>query len=315
MERQQERSRDPQPALPTRFEGLPAKTREAFDAWVRAPFDARGLALMQMPLRSSDVVVATFPKSGTTWTQQICHGLRSRGDMDFEEITFETPWIERGHLFGIDASAPQRFAPRVFKTHLEYTNLSRGARYIHVIRDPKDVLVSFYRFLSQAVIDPGAIPLDTFAEVWLFSDLLGERGGAGGPPGPNLYNYWRHLLDWWRARERAPVLCIAYENLQRDLRGHVERIAGFMEIDADEPLLELATRQSTFAFMAAHRMQFSDRVPGTEIRFSKVVDGEIGAHRAHITPELAARIDAAWSRYVTPVLGFSCYEDLVAELG
>ena len=297
-----------------RFESLPLKTREAFDAWVRAPFDARGLELMQMPLRPDDVVVATFPKSGTTWTQQICHGLRSRGDMDFAEVTWVVPWIERGHLFGIDASAPQRFAPRVFKTHLEYANLNKGARYIHVIRDPKDVLVSFYRFLSQAVIDPGAIPIDDFAQVWLFADLLGERGGEAGPLGSNLYNYWRHLLDWWQARECAPVLCIAYENLQRDLPGHVERIAEFMGIDADEALLDLATRQATFEFMAAHRVQFSDRVPGTEIRFSKVVEGEVGAHRAHVGPELAERIDAAWRHYVTPVLGHASYEELVAEL-
>jgi aryl sulfotransferase len=298
-----------------RLRNLPLRTREDFDAWVRAPFDERGLALMRMELAPSDVVIATFPKSGTTWAQQICHGLRSRGDMDFEEITFAVPWIERGHLFGIDASAPQRFAPpRMFKTHLEYTNLGKGARALHVIRDPKDVLVSYYRFLSHAIIDPAAISIDVFADVWLFSDLVAERGSADGPPGPNLYNYWRHLIDWWQARDHAPVLTLAYENLQRDLPGHVARIAEFVGIDAGRALLDLATRQATFEFMAAHRTQFSDRIPETQIRFAKVVDGAVGAHRAHVSPALAARIDDAWRRYVTPVLDCASYEALVQTL-
>jgi Sulfotransferase domain len=301
--------------VPERLRRLPLRTRETFDAWVRAPFDERGLELIEMPLDPGDVVIATFPKSGTTWLQQICHGLRSRGDMDFPEITFAVPWIERGHLFGIDARAPQRFAPpRVFKTHLEYTNLAKGARYIHVIRDPKDVLVSYYRFLAQGVLDPAAIPIDAFAEIWLFADLLAEPGSGGLPLCPHLYNYWRHLLDWWQARQRAPVLTLAYENLQRDLPGHVARVASFLGVDADRELIDLATRQATFAFMAEHRTQFSDRIPQTEIRFSKVVEGAVGTHRAHVDRALAARIDDAWRRYVTPVLGVPSYEALVREL-
>ena len=299
---------------PARLQHLPLRTREAFDTWVRAPFDERGLELMQMPLVPDDVVIATFPKSGTTWLQQICHGLRSRGDMDFPEITFAVPWIERGHLFGIDASAPQRFAPRVFKTHLEYANLAKGARYVHVIRDPKDVLVSYYRFLGQGVLDPAAIPIDVFAEIWLFADLLAEPGSADVPLCPHLYNYWRHLLDWWQARERAPVLTLAYENLQRDLQGHVARVAEFIGVDADAQLLDLVTHQATFAFMAEHRTQFSDRIPQTEIRFSKVVEGAVGSHRTHVDAALAKRIDDAWRHYVTPVLGVPSYEALVKSL-
>jgi hypothetical protein len=66
--------------------------------------------------------------------------------------------------------------------------------------------------------------------------------------------------------------------------------------------------------MAAHRTQFSDRVPGTEIRFSKVVEGEVGAHRSHVGLGLAARIDAAWRHDVTPVLGHASYEALLTDL-
>ena len=42
---------------------------------------------MSLQPRASDVFINTYPKSGTTWLQQIIHSLRSRGDMSFEEIT------------------------------------------------------------------------------------------------------------------------------------------------------------------------------------------------------------------------------------
>src|SRR4051812_23528306 len=68
--------------------------------------------------RPSDVLIATFPKCGTTWVQQIVHGLRTRGSMDFEEISLVIPWIERSALLGLDINAPQVAEPRAFKTHL-----------------------------------------------------------------------------------------------------------------------------------------------------------------------------------------------------
>jgi hypothetical protein len=293
---------------------LPARTREHLDAIMRTPFDSRAMELMQMPLLASDIVVATFPKSGTTWMQQICHGLRAYGDMDFTEISEVVPWIEQGHKFGIDAAKAQAFEPRVFKTHLEYTHVNKGARYIHVVRDPKDVLVSYYRFMSQVLVDPQAISIDSFADICLFSDQLAERTDPGAPFGPHLYNYWRHLIDWWRAREVAPVLTLAYEQMQRNLPLHVTRVAEFMNIESYARRVDRATLQATFEFMSAHRDRFSDRIPGTEVRLAKVVDGKVGSHSTRIDAALASRIDAAWQHYITPELGFDSYEALMESL-
>ena len=46
--------------------------------------------------KAGDVVIATPPKTGTTWVSQICHQIRMLGRedaMDFEEITEVVPWI------------------------------------------------------------------------------------------------------------------------------------------------------------------------------------------------------------------------------
>ena len=299
---------------PPRRPSLPTRSAADLAQHMRMPFEPRAMALMALPMTGSDVIIATFPKAGTTWTQQICHGLRSNGDMNFKEVSWVAPWIEQGHMFGIDANIPQQFAPRVFKTHLPYAQVNKGARYIHVVREPKDTLVSFYSFMSGGVVDPTAISLTTFAEAWLLADQLGERTDPDAPFGANLYNYWRHLLDWWDARAHAPVLTLTYEQMRADLPRHVARIADFMGIDADAQVLDVATRQASFEFMHTHKDQFSDEIPGIPRRFEKVVRGEVGAHRSLVSEELSARIDAAWRRYITPVLGFTSYEDFTAAL-
>ncbi|MEL6992952.1 MAG: sulfotransferase domain-containing protein, partial [Pseudomonadota bacterium] len=45
---------------------------------------AIGLAYRPEP---TDIFISPYSKCGTTWMQQIVHGLRSGGSMDFEEIT------------------------------------------------------------------------------------------------------------------------------------------------------------------------------------------------------------------------------------
>ena len=35
-----------------------------------------------------------FVRTGTTWTQQIVHSLRTRGDQDYEDIGDVVPWLE-----------------------------------------------------------------------------------------------------------------------------------------------------------------------------------------------------------------------------
>ena len=297
-----------------RFADLPARDRESFAKIMRMPHEARALEMMRLPMTASDVIIATFPKAGTTWTQQICHGLRSNGDMSFKEVSWVVPWIERGHMFDIDTTIAQQCTPRVFKTHLEYAHVNKGARYLHIIRDPKDVLVSFYNFISAGLIDAQCVALDTVAEVWLLADQLAEGRDVDAGFSPHLYNYWRHLLDWWAARDQAPVLSLAYEHMRQDLAGHVARIANFMGVRADAATLERATQQASFEFMAAHKEQFSDQIPGTPITLQKVVQGRVGAHRGLIGEALEARIDAAWRHYITPVLGFESYDALLASM-
>src|SRR4051794_28496220 len=98
--------------------------------------------------RPSDVIIASYAKCGTTWLQQMVHSLRTGGDLDFDDISRVVPWIETAADLGIDLEGEQCGKPRVFKSHLSYEQVPAGAQYIVSIRDPRDALVSAYRFLE-----------------------------------------------------------------------------------------------------------------------------------------------------------------------
>ena len=55
-------------------------------------------------LYSDDVWICTYPKSGTTWTQQIVKLIRSKGENDGKTIDRSVPWLEANSNFPGDSN-------------------------------------------------------------------------------------------------------------------------------------------------------------------------------------------------------------------
>jgi hypothetical protein len=43
-----------------------------------------------------------------------------------------------------------------------------------------------------------------------------------------------HFLGWWAVRKNENVLWVCYEDMKRDLRGSVEKVAKFMDVQYDD---------------------------------------------------------------------------------
>ncbi|MBW2426300.1 MAG: sulfotransferase domain-containing protein [Deltaproteobacteria bacterium] len=267
----------------------------------------RGLAFRPEP---SDVLISPFAKCGTTWLQQIVHALRTRGDLDFDDISRVVPWIETAGSLGLDLDAPQRARPRAFKSHLSWDHIPKGGRYIVSIRNPADALVSMYRFIEGWIFEPGAFPIEKLAR-----ERFLQRGSG--------QDYWSHLASWWRVRDRDDVLLLSYEGMRRNPEGAVRRVADFAGIALDDELLDLVLAQSSLEFMLAHKDRFDDRMmrersetvamlpPGADS--SKVRKGEVGAHRYELGEDVMAELDAVWRETIQAELGFEDYAAMEAE--
>lgn len=276
--------------------------------------------------RPNDVAISTTPKAGTTWMQQICHQIRSAdkgGDMSFDEISRVVPWIELAFDQQQDLEAPQfgqdDGKPRLFKTHVCADHCPPFPKIINVVRNPFDVVVSFYRFFEGWFFEPGSISLDTFAkEFWL---------GRGAPESNmKAASYFHHLISWYTRRKNPNVLIIFFEDLKEDLEGQVQRVARFLSDEKhnfDKPeIVKLATQRATFEFMKKHESQFDEKLSKiyrneacflpkeAGMQASKLVEGKIGEGKYQLGESVRQKICERWKEIVEPITGCSTYEEL-----
>ncbi|MEO1139496.1 MAG: sulfotransferase domain-containing protein [Pseudomonadota bacterium] len=287
---------------PTSIDEMRAQTA----AFVTDESYARGLAYQPDP---TDIFISPYAKCGTTWMQQIVHGLRTGGDMDFNEISEVVPWLELAHDLRQDIHAPQKARPHAFKSHLNWHEIPKGGRYITVLRDPVDAMVSLFRFLEGWHFETGSIALEDFATYFLNRDAA--------------FDYWVHTASWWAQRDNADVLLLAYEHMKEDLPGTVERVADFVGI-MDHKAREIATHQASFRFMKTHSAQFEEYLtktyrdpacnlpPGGEA--SKVAQGQTGAGKPLVSAGMRALFAERWTQTMGAQFGFDDYAALMDQL-
>ena len=261
---------------------------------------------LKLKLRPDDVIISPFGKSGTTWLQQIVHTLRTRGDMDFDDISRVVPWLETSSALGIDLDAEQKNNPRAFKSHLDYETIPKGGKYIVSIRNPEDALNSMYKFMEGWFIEPGSISLEEFA----LKRFIASQG------------YWKHLASWWAHRNDSNVLMLCYEQMTLDPDALIRRVAEFIDVPLDDELLAITLEHSSFSYMLEHKDRFDDALmralsetkanlpKGSDS--SKVRKGKIGENSM---PEVVqAELNEKWRKLIKETLGFVNYAELVAEL-
>jgi hypothetical protein len=189
---------------------------------------------------SDDIYIVSYPRSGTTWLQMILYQLTTDGNMDFHHITEIVPFFERALSLGQNLNA--RRPPRIFKTHLTYGQIPKGPfRYIYVARNGKDVLTSYFHFHRSHLGFKGT--LDDFLSAFV-------RGKVG-------YGSWfQHVADWKSHASDGDVLFLRYEDLQRDLREWLPRIAAFCGADIPPGRADEILERCSFAYMKAHESKF-----------------------------------------------------------
>jgi peroxiredoxin len=190
--------------------------------------------------RPDDVFVVTYPRSGTTWLQMILYQLTTDGNMDFPHIAQHCPWFERSMHSG--CGFENRSSPRIFKSHLPYRQIPKGpGRYIYVVRDGRDVAVSYYNLYRNYNQYEGTF--EDFFKLFI-------RGKV------HYGSWFEHVEAWRKHRHDLNVLFLSYEELSRDLEGCIRRIIAFCHFDVAPEKLPRILERCSFAFMKQHEAKF-----------------------------------------------------------
>ena len=189
-----------------------------------------------MEVRQDDVWVVTFPKCGTTWTQelvwQVAHNCDFEGGKQLLEERF--PFLEVETLMDPEVKVEEEdfvdklaatFSRRFIKTHLPLSllpsNLLDTAKVVYVARNPRDVIVSFYHHNKLIKLFDFVGDLPEFAR-WFIRDKVFRSP------------FFPHVEEAWAVRDHPNMIFLFYEEMEKDLKEVICRVAGFLDTQLTE---------------------------------------------------------------------------------
>ncbi|XP_034479255.1 sulfotransferase 1C4-like [Drosophila innubila] len=201
--------------------------------------------------RPDDIWISTVPRSGTTWTQEMIWLLANGLDFAQAEqrpLTDRFPFFEfplfvhddvKAELLAENCSADMEFIEKIcrpgyetleelpscqrrfIKTHFPFSLmppsvLENKCKVIYVVRNPKDVAVSYYH-LNRLFRTQGYV--GDFERYWRYF----QKGLNPWLP------YYSHVNEAKEHRKLPNVLFLKYEDMLIDLPGAVKSIGDFLD--------------------------------------------------------------------------------------
>ncbi|CAI9095108.1 OLC1v1030969C1 [Oldenlandia corymbosa var. corymbosa] len=231
------------------FQGLPKNNVTGYvlaqykGFWFDAPLLQGTLTFRQhFQQQDSDIILATMPKSGTTWLKALVFSIVNRKtypDLNNHPLLFHNPHRlvpffeinlykngqipDQDHINAIPS-------PRIFATHIPYqclpntileANNNSSCRIIYLCRNPLDAFTAMMHF----VLRNGLLPQDGHDHQSAMSLDVPFKSFCDG-----TYQYgpfWDHVLEYWEASIKDPikVMFLKFEDLKKDINSSVKKIA------------------------------------------------------------------------------------------
>nr|XP_061807809.1 sulfotransferase 2B1-like [Nerophis lumbriciformis] len=202
--------------------------------------------------RPDDILIVTYPKSGTTWMQEIVPLIMSGGDPASVETSpnwERVPWLEVDHTWTLnidDKPSPRMFATHFLPRMMPPSFFEVKPKVIYVMREPKDVFTSSFHYCAMAsfMVDPG--PKSEFLQKFLQGEVV--------------YGSWfEHVKAWLDYKEEIFRIC--YKELIQDLEDSVGRIALFLGKSLDNDVIAKIAERCLFKNMKKNNMSNYSTVP------------------------------------------------------
>lgn len=263
----------------------------------------------QLEVKEDDVWISSFPKCGTTWTQEmvwnIVNGLdfKTAKSVSLEE---RVPFLElTGLLEPSKAEGAEEVAgtgsknsieqvrqlasPRVIKTHLSVDMLPRQVmekkvKLIYVTRNPRDAVVSFHN--HWRILDGYKGTFEVFLSAFL-ADVCGY-----------YTPFIQHVLGYWQLRQEEQVLFLTFEEMKRDLQAVITKVADFLDKPLAKEQVSILAEHLSFKNMQSNTAVNKEDVTkamqkmhgASKGKFMR--KGEVGDWRNHLTPEQVSKMES-----------------------
>ena len=254
--------------------------------------------------QDGDIMIATYPKCGTTWMQQIVLLLLANGDAEkVHDPMVQSPWVDREFSIAATSGDPAKkqqmwdemlngpadpaFGRRVFKTHATWElnpcggKFSKG-KFIVITRNPKDAALSMHKHYLGLPPFKYSGPWEHFYEIY----MQGKVGHG---------SWFDHVLGWRECRKELGderVFWITFEEMKADPVPSVRKLADFLGLTVTDEVLQLVALGSSFDSMKAQhekREKEGSRKMGSANHFRS---GKSGGWRDVFTVSQSEALDA-----------------------
>lgn len=238
--------------------------------------------------KPGDVFIATYPKNGTTWMQMIVYLLQHDAVSPCDEEYYKTQTIFLE--WAGKKTAESLVQPASIKAHMPANIIpwSEEAKYIVVIRNPKDSVVSYYFHVKgmDKFYDFADGTFDDFFDVWMSGE--GEFG-----------DYFDFVHSWLAKINCPNVFIITYEYMKANTREAVKKVAHFLDpqkygakVDADEEFVDEIIKNSSIKPMQDFFNSHSYGFASTQRDFKFVRKGVVNDWKNVMKEEQNCRLTA-----------------------
>jgi len=250
---------------------------------------------------ADDICVVSYPKSGGTWLRFLIGNLiRPQTAVTFANIEATAPSIYHNP----DHRLRQAPRSRILKSHEAF--FSRHGRVIYLVRDPRDIAVSYYHYLIKFREIPEDYPIVEYVPRFMREEFDAH------------YGPWdEHVLSWLRMRQGDPrFLLLRYEDLLRTPEDELARIARFIGIEVDERRVQQAIELSSADRMRALEKKQSRKWSATAKSRQDMpfVRAATAGNWGELPQESVQLIESAWAP-VMQILGYALSSRLRDESG
>ncbi|XP_044522212.1 sulfotransferase 2A1 [Gracilinanus agilis] len=216
----------------------------------------------EFEVRNQDVIIVTYPRSGTHWMIDIISLIYSKGDATWiKSVPFwkRSPWIEIE--YGMEM-VKNKADPRLFTSHLPIhlfpkTYFTSKAKVIYLARNPKDIIVSLYHLQKQMPFSQSCL---TFEQVF-------EKFQQGNVP---FGSWFDHIKGWLSRKDPESFLLLTYEELHQDLKASVEQICHFLGKELREKEISSVMENAVFPVVKRHILENNEHMPTENMEHIKV---------------------------------------------
>ncbi len=248
----------------------------------------RQLAGRGVTVYPDDVFLVSYPRSGNTWTRFLLGNLISHKDpVTFSNIESRIPEI----YFNPDRELRALPRPRMLKSHECFQ--PQYPQVIYIVRDPRDVAISFYHHNVKARNIPDDYPMSSFVPRFIRGEFDRKFGS------------WRdNVLSWISVRGNRPkFMMLRYEEMKRDTAGALLQVVDFLErcsfrkIDSSPKALQRAMELSSPERMRAlEKQEAGNWVLTKTTRSDKpfVRSAQAGGWKSQLAPQSVDMIESEW---------------------